>query len=137
MDSPPSNLSSTSLIHFFHTPPIVEEIPKYEFLVNNMPVRGADTCTVHIWLDHWFWAKHMDITTRLQVSRVTWNAANVYTFSKRQLRHDLLKWGFEKNLAKELVRDVIKARNIVRSYSSRKFRFSRLIRNLFRRQSRY
>jgi hypothetical protein len=133
--SSPSTIISGSSLHSLYTLPIVDSIAKHEFLVNNMPLRGADICTVHIWLDIWFWAKRMDMATRNQIDRITWNAANVYGFSQRRLRHDLRNWGFEKKISKELARDIVKARKIVMSCHNGGFGVSRFIEELFQRVS--
>ena len=114
-------------IHSLFTLPIIDSIPKHEVLLNNMPLRGADICTVHIWLDLWFWAKRMDMTTRLQIDCITWNAANIYGLSKRQLRRDLKMWSFEKTICEELARDIVKARKIAVSFHKGRFGASRLI----------
>jgi hypothetical protein len=118
-----------------YSPP--ESIPTHQFLIDNMPLRGADTCTVHIWLDIWFWAKHADMTIRHQISRVTWDAARVYSLPEGQLKQDLISWGFETKLSKELARDIVKARKIVLSWDKSNFGFWGRVRAVFQRLTQF
>ena len=135
ISSSQSNQSSSSSIHSLFTLPIIDSIPKHEVLLNNMPLRGADICIVHIWLDLWFWAKRIDMATRLKIDCITWNAAKIYGLSKRQLRHDLKMWSFEKYICKELARDIVKARKIAMSFHKGRFGASRLIEEMVWRHS--
>jgi hypothetical protein len=118
-----------------YSPP--ESIPTHQFLIDNMPPRGADTCTVHIWLDIWFWAKHADMTTRHQISQVTWDAARVYSLPEGQLKQDLTSWGFETKLSRELARDIVKARRFVLSRDTSNFGFWSRVQAVFQRLTRF
>jgi hypothetical protein len=100
-----------------------------------MPLRGAGNCIVRIWLDIWFWAKHMDMDTRQQIDQISWNAANVYSLPKKQLRHDLKMWGFEKTLSKELARDIVKARKIALRCNKGRSGVSMVLERVFERYS--
>jgi hypothetical protein len=60
---------------------------------------------------------------------------NVYSLPKKQLRHDLKMWGFEKTLSKELARDIVKARKIALRCNKSRSGVSMVLERVFERYS--